>query len=285
MQGRIKITIRPRPSDKGLLRVSDAMQQVIDTLKLCEEAKGAMASPQESFEWRLERASTNTPFTVVAVAQAIDPAVDVSEQVQKVKSEFSSGIRKLIRHSELPWWMGPEAINIARSMLARIQNGITSTEIEFEPNETLTIDSTEADAGIRAIAGISAINLDAELGEREAFGEIEGVMVAAGRYRGRPAIQIRSEIYRFVWCPLSPDIMQRFGSEHKMADVWEGKMIGVEGRLMYASGGKLSRVEVINIREMEAAPPIDLDSVLDPEFTAGLDPIEYLRQFHEGELG
>jgi hypothetical protein len=281
---RIVITIYPTPSDEGLLRVSDAMQQVIDTLKLCEEANRAMASPQESFEWRLERASTNTPFTVVAVAEAVDPAVDVSAQVRRVKSEVSSGIRKLIKHSEPTWWMGPEAITLARSMFVRTQNGIAITEIEFEPTEKIAIDRTEAAVGIRAIAGISAINLDAEIGEREAMGEIEGVMVAAGRYRGRPAIQIRSEMYHFVWCPLSPEITQRFGSEHRMAEVWEGRRIGVQGRLIYASGGKLSKIEVTDIREIEGARPIDLDSVLDPDFTAGLDPIEYLRQFHEGQL-
>lgn len=281
---RIVITIHPMPSDDGLLRVSDALQQVIDCLKLFEEAERAMASPQESFEWRLQRASTNTPFTVWAIAEPLDPAVDVSARVQSVKSEVSSGIRKLIQHSEPPWWMGPAAINLARSVFARTRNGIASTRIEFAPNETILIDRAQADAGVRAIEGISAINLDAELGEREAFGEIEGMMVAAGRYRGRPAIQIRSDLYGFVWCPLSTTITQRFGSEHKMADVWEGRVIGVQGRLIYASGGKLSRIEVTDIREIEAAPPIDLDALLDPDFTAGLDPIEYLRQLHEGEL-
>ena len=109
-------------------------------------------------------------------------------------------------------------------------------------------------------------------------------MVAAGRYRSRPAVQIRSELYGFVWCVLSPNVIERFGNEHKMADVWEGKSIGVHGRLSYAIGGKLGRIEVIDLREITAAQPIDLDSVLDPNFTSGMDPHEYLRQLHDGEL-
>jgi hypothetical protein len=282
---RIVITIHPMPSDDGRLRVSDAMQQVIDALKIFEEAEQAMASPHESFEWRLERASTNMPFTVVAVAEGIESGVDVSNQVRKVKSEVSSGIRRLIQRGESSWWMGPEAISRARSVFARTQNGIASTEIEFATDEKISIDRAQADSGIRAITGINAINLGAELGEREAFGEIEGVMVAAGRYRGSPAIQIRSELYGFVWCPLSPKITERFGNEHRMADIWEGKIIGVQGRLIYASGGKLSRIEVNDIRQIRVTATIDLDSLLDPNFTAGLDPVEYLRQFHEGELG
>lgn len=281
---RLIITIHPTPSDDGLLRVADAMQQVIDYFKLFEKVERAMASPQESFEWRLERASTNTPFTVWAIAEPLDPSVDVSARVRRVKSEVSSGLRKLVQHSEPPWWMEPDAIDLARALFGRTRNGIASTQIEFAPNETLLIDRAQADAGLRAIEGINAINLEGALGEREAFGEIEGVMVAAGRYSRRPAIQIRSDMYGFIWCPLSAKMTQQFGNEHRMADIWEGKTIGVQGRLIYASGGKLSRIEVVDIREIEAAAPIDLNSVLDPDFTAGLDPIEYLRRFHEGEL-
>lgn len=282
---RLTITIRPGPpSEEGLLLIEDAMQQVIDLVRLHEEAERAMAAPEQAFEWRLERASTDSPFTVVAVAEGVDPAVDVSPQAQKVKAEVSRGIRSLIESGEASWWMGPDAMNLVRSVFTRTQDGISDTEIEFTPTETVTIDRARAAAGIRAIAGINAINIEAELIERVAFGEIQGVMVAAGRYKNRPALQIRTDLYGFVWCQLSPEMTERFGDEHKMRDVWEGKMIGVEGRLIYAAGGKLSRIEVTDIREIQAAPHIDLDSVLDPDFTAGLDPVEYLRQLHEGEL-
>src|SRR5439155_10406995 len=117
-----------------------------------------------------------------------------------------------------------------------------------------------------------------------AYGEIEGLMTAAGRYYGRAAISIQTDLYGYVWCPLSKDLMAQFGDEHKMSEVWEGKTIGVEGQLIYRAGGKLSRIEARKIRVIEAAPLIDLDSVLDPHFTAGLDPVEYLNKLHEGEL-
>jgi hypothetical protein len=282
---RIRFTIHPPPSDdQGLLLVSDAMQQVIDYFKLLGEAARAMASPDESFEWRLEKASTNTPFTVVAVAEGRDPTVNVSMQVQRVKSAFSSGIRNLIERRELAWWMGPDAINLAQAVFARTQNGIWTTEIEVAANDTLEIDRAQAEAGINAIAGISAISLDADLAERTAFGEIEGLMVAAGRYRSKPAIQIRTEMYGYVWCQLSATVIDKFGTEHTMRDIWEGKTVGVQGRLVYAAGGKLSKIEVVEIREMPSVPRIDLGSVLDPDFTSGLDPVEYLRKLHEGEL-
>src|SRR6266550_1361791 len=281
---RLTITIRPGPSDEGLLRVADAMQQVLDLVRLHEEAEKAMASPEKAFEWRQERASASTPFTVVALADPIDPNVDVSGHVREVKSVVATGIRSLIR-GEAPWWMGPDAMNVARSVFGRTQNGVSVTRIEYGPNEFITIDRAQAAAAIRAIGAINALSLDAEITEREASGEIQGIMVAAGRYRNRPGIQIKTDLYGFVWCQLADQISQRFGSEHAMREIWEGKTLGVAGKLIYAAGGaKLSRIEVFEIREIPVAVRVDLENVLDPNFTAGLDPVEYLRQLHEGEL-
>lgn len=264
------------------------MQQVIDALRVLEQAERALVSPQELFEWRLEHASTASPFTVVAVAEAIDPTVNVTPHVMRVKNEVSRGLRDFIVRGAPPRWMDPEGMLAFRRVLSRTQNGVGRTDIDFDTGianepEVMSIDRAQADAGIRAIAALNIMDLE-DLPERESFGEIEGVMVAAGRYRGRPAVQIRTELYGFVWCILSQHVIERFGNEHKMADVWEGKAVGVYGRLSYALGGKLSRVEVIDMREIVAAPPIDLDAVLDPNFTAGMDPHEYLRQLHDGEI-
>jgi hypothetical protein len=285
---RLVITIHPTPSDEGLLRVSDAMQQVIDALRVLEQAERALVSPQELFEWRLERASTASPFTVVAVAEPVDPTVNATPHVRRVKAEVSRGLRDFIIRGTPPRWMDPEGMLAFRRMLSRNQNGVGRTDIDFDTGignepDVMSIDREQADAGIRAIAALNIMDLE-DLPERESFGEIEGIMVAAGRYRGRPAVQIRTELYGFVWCILSQRVIERFGNEHKMADVWEGRAVGVYGKLSYAVGGKLKRVEVVDMREIVAAQPIDIDAVLDPNFTAGVDPHEYLRQLHDGEI-
>jgi hypothetical protein len=87
-----------------------------------------------------------------------------------------------------------------------------------------------------------------------------------------------------VWCYVADALRERFGSEHRMDEVWKGKLIGVEGTLVYGTGGKLKRIDATDIREMSDTPPINLDSVVDPDFMGGLDPTEYLRQLYEGEL-
>src|SRR6266481_2271399 len=83
------ITIHPTPSDEGLLRVSDAMQQVIDALRVLEQAERVLVPPQDAFEWRLERASAGSPFTVIAVAEPVNPTADVTPHVVRVKAAVS----------------------------------------------------------------------------------------------------------------------------------------------------------------------------------------------------
>jgi len=281
---RIEIIVRPPSDHDGRLLVADAMLQVLDTIRLLDEAQQAIAAPGEAFRWRLESASTNSPFAVVAIAEAVTPGADIDDHVHRVKSEFGSGLRKLVEAREIPWWMGQSGLDLAKSLFGRGANGISVTEIRLAANDAVAIGHAEADGGLAAIAAINPLQLDAELPERVAFGELGGVMVAAGKYRGKAAVQIRSEQYGFIWCQLSPDLVEKFGGEHRMDEIWSGKALLVEGRLIYAKGGKLSRIEVTGIREREAASRFDLDALLDPNFTAGLDPAEYLRQLHEGEL-
>lgn len=284
---RIEITIRPPLSDEKLLRVIDAMQQVIDALKLLEEADkslGPETPNRKSFEWRLERASAESPFTVIALAESVDPSEDISVRVKAAKSEVSRGLNRLITSGQVAPWMDLQPTGAVRSILARNLNGIGRTDINFMEGDSLSIDRAHADSGLRALAAITVMDVAASLPEREAFGELVGVMVAAGRYQRKPAVQVLSELYGFVWCVLSPKIIQKFGTEHRMADIWDGKTLGVEGVFNYYRGGKLAKIAASNIREIPAAEPIDLDTVLDPNFTSGFDPHEYLNRLHEGEL-
>lgn len=282
---RLVITIRPTASDEALLSVADAMQQVLDFIKLSGDAQQALGNPHESFEWKLEKASTNSPFTIVAVAEAADPAVDISGAVKRIKHEVSRGIQSLLRSDIPPAWMTPETFETARSLFARNLNGIGETDIDFEDGDVISIDRGQARAGIDAIEARNVMVFEQVATPRTSFGEIEGVMVAAGRYKKRPALQIRNEMYGFVWCILPDNITEQFGGEHSMGDVWEGKTLGVYGRLNYATIGKLTTIDVQEIREIESAPRINLEAVLDPDFTAGMDPLEYLEKLHEGRLG
>src|SRR6266545_7233325 len=116
---RLVITIHPTPSDEGLLRVSDAMQQVIDALRVLEQAERVLVPPQDTFEWRLEHAEARSPFTVVAVAEPVNPIADVTPHVRRVKAEVSRGMRDFISRGTPPPWMDPEGMIAFRRLLVR----------------------------------------------------------------------------------------------------------------------------------------------------------------------
>ncbi len=260
------------------------MQQVVDLLRLHEVVERRRGRPHEAFEWRLERASAKSPFTVVALADPIDPAIDVSEHVAAVKEEVAVGYRELLERGEPPRWMDAEAEPIVRRLLVRSQNGIARTELQmFRGVEPVVIDRERATRGISALEGMAPL---AELvtPEREAYGEVAGQLVAVGRYRKQPALQLRTELYGFVWCIVPPALVGQLGGERTIAEVWQGKAVAVTGRVFYAAAGSLRRIEAEDVRET-GAPPLDIETILDPEFTAGLEPDEYLTKLHEGELG
>jgi hypothetical protein len=281
-QNRLVITIRP--SDDGMLRVDDAFRQVLDALRLFEQAERSLGNPHAAFVWRLEKASTESPFRVVAVADPIDPAIDVTPQVARTKALVASGVRNLVARAEPPSWLPREAVPVVREIFSRNLNGIASTEIDFEAPaiDPLAIDRNQARAGLRAVEAIHPMDAS-DIPERTAYGEIEGLLLAAGRYRIRPALQIRTYLYGFVWCVLSDRLIAKYGSEVKLAEVWQDKTIGVYGQLHFLRGGRLGRIDAEDVRQIEVSP-IDLDAILDPDFTTGLDPLEYLDKLHEGGL-
>ena len=104
--------------------------------------------------------------------------------------------------------------------------------------------------------------------------------MAVGRYRNKPALNLRTALYGTVWCVLADSLVEKWGDTQKISTVWQGKRLTVFGRLLYLAGGRLSRVEAQNVRERDA-PRIKIEDILDPDFTAGLDPVEYLERLHE----
>lgn len=109
-------------------------------------------------------------------------------------------------------------------------------------------------------------------------------MVAVGRHYNRPAFQIITPLYGAVWCVIPESLVEQLGGEQTLGDVWKGKRVIAYGRLAFQKEGRVGRMEVQSFREKEV-PALDLASILDPDFTAGLDPVSYLDRLHGGDLG
>lgn len=123
-----------------------------------------------------------------------------------------------------------------------------------------------------------------EIPARFAHGEVSGVLASVGHWRGRPAIYLRTLMYGNVWCLLPPHLVDEWGDATKVSTIWQGRRLSVSGKLIYWHGGRLARIEVESVRE-RLSQSIDIREMLDPDFTSGLDPVEYLERLHEGRLG
>ncbi len=265
------------------MRVDDALEQILSFLRIAEEAKTSLGRPHENFDWFLLQASTNTPFTLIAVAEPVNPTVDVTAHVLAVKDATATAFRRVAEGAPAPGWVTPDGIAELRHFFRRNANGVGVTLVDFQDDgPPLEIDQA---AALRALPPLEVpFELVEDIPARTAHGEIDGRLVAVGRYRNRPALNLRTNLYGDVYCVLAPHLVDKWGDEQRVSSIWKGKRLIVYGRLVYWKGGKLARVEADNIRERET-PRVDIETVLDPDFTAGVDPVEYLDRLHEGKLG
>lgn len=281
----ITIVVEPNPAHGQLLGVADAFQQVIDMLRIHADARRAVAAPEERFEWRLERASTNSPLTITARADPLNPEADVTHYVDEVTRQFQQGIADLVERSIPPWWMDPETEALVTAVTKRNQNGIGRTLFDGGPGLRIQIDKAVAQKAQQTIEAADVLAVDVASGATRAWGIVQGLMVNAGTWYRRPAIRIITNEYGAVWCVLTPEVMHAYGHKATLEDIWLNKGLSVEGRLVYRAGNRLSHIVATDVQELPKPPRIDLDSVVDPDFTGGLDPVEYLRRLHAGDLG
>ena len=280
---RVTITIEPDPSEDGLLKVGDALKQVLDYFLVARDAQVSAGRPHEAFTWRLESASTNTPFTVVAVAEAHDPSVDITAAAVEVKRATAQAFRSGVEGGPPPEWISQEGRTAFWSFFERHRNGVSHTTLDF--GDDLGQVSVDAETARSVYEEFEAARIaPPTLPQRTAYGELEGRLIHVGQHYRNPAIRILNSMYGEVWCVIAPELIDELGGTQTLADVWRGKAVVVSGRFEYSEGGNLSRVVVESMRE-KRVPQLDLGSVLDPDFTAGLDPVEYLSRLHEGELG
>jgi hypothetical protein len=284
---RITIVVRPGESDDALLSVEDALQQVLDFLRLAQDAKASLENLDVDFEWKLEWASTNSPFTLRAIAEPLGGKSDkdISASVEAVKARSAKLIRDCAAGLPVPAWVA--STEALYSLFERNAKNLSRTMIEFDGAVgSVEIDRASAEKAFEVFEDIPlAAFQEVNIPRRQAYGEIDGRMVMAGRFFNKPAFQLQTILYGLVWCLVSPEFVQRLGTAHSLAEVWDGKRLVVYGRITYSKGGKrVSRIEVQSLRE-KTAPQIKIEDVLDADFTAGLDPVEYLNRLHGGELG
>lgn len=283
-RARVRIVVHPEPSDEARLTVADAMHQVLDAIAVLEAAARKQTSV-EPVVWRLESATTNSPFTIIAEAESMTAGTDPRPSAVAAKAVAERAFHSVMRGERLPEWMGRVELKPISRMMGRTLNGVADTTIDFYGDPPIELTKDVARTSLEWIEAIDPTSIQEPLQvARRAFGQITGRLANVRSWYGDPAITIETAQYGSLACRLPPEMAEDFGSEARIADVWRGRLLDVFGRINYNVKGKPT---VIDAQRVVLRPKykLELTQVRDPSFTDGLSVVDYLERLREGDLG
>jgi hypothetical protein len=278
MRDKIVVTVEPRTSSERL-DIADAFQQVLDYLRLVELA----ASEDADFDWKLEKAATNSPFTVVAYTPVGSTASKHQQSLVVAQRRAEEGLKELGK-GVVPSWMRKRQRSTARRITKRFRESIGRMALRAEETSTnaFTLDRRLAERALATLEQVDGIE-EVTVPEHTSYGEVEGTLLGAGTYHGKPALWVRVNGYDAVRCMVSQDKLDELGDEATLKAVWKHRRVRLTGPLAYAEGGVLEKIEVEEMH-LFPDPGVSLQHILDPNFTAGFDPAEYLDRLHDGGI-
>lgn len=278
MRDKIVIVVEP-PSPSQKLDIEDAFKQVLDFLRLVELA----ASDDANFEWKLEGASTNSPFTVTAYTPRQAGDDNRTESLPVAQRRAEEGLTELAS-GRVPGWMRKKQRSTARRITQRFKTNIG--RMRLRPDEQTKISfSVNRSMAARALNTLEKVDgfEDIQVPSHRAYGELEGTLVGAGTYYGKPALWVRVQGHDLVRCQIDEQRLRALGDAATVAEIWEHKRVRIVGRLSYEEGGTLGSVSVDEL-ELFPGSDVQLADIVDPGFTGGMSPIEYLDRLNNGEL-
>jgi hypothetical protein len=279
MAERVRVIVKG--SHGGNLSVRDAMEQVLDFFRLL-----SLSGDDDSVEWRLVSASTNSPLTVEAEAVGAAPDVDVETVARAQKVTLAKDFRAVLR-GERPqaWPEKSQRHTLAANLMRRTLNGVSETEIDLETDaQTPLIWTTEA-ARTAIIALENRPAFEHDFRQHAERGAVEGSLWSGNAYYGRPAIWIRDRHGNNIPCRISEELQEQITHDLNFADVWQHRRVVASGRVFYGDGGRINRVDADSVSLLLPGKDVSLDKLFDSNFTGGLTPSEYLDRLREGDLG
>lgn len=255
MARKIAITVHPSATEADCLTVGDAMRQVLDIIETLER----IDSPDGNLGgivWRLESASANSPFSVVATAGSPDPGLSVVLEANRVTDAFASSLEGVLRDDHLPVALNPAAAAPIARFLKRNLNGIGRTDIAFPDTDApaIFILPPAAQRGLLAIERLELEDAEAHPNlARSEFGAREGEIAGLVTYYDHAALLIRDRLTgeKFT-AVLAAELAARLGPEHSWKEAWSGQRIVVTGALHYDAAGRVRRVDA---EELEPVNP------------------------------
>ena len=281
MAEKVTVTVRASGAHPDVLTVQDAMRQVLDVFDLLTSGPDG----GQGVQWRLVKATTNSPFYAEGEAVSFEPAVNISVVARAQKVTAALGLRQ-IAEGHLPDQWDDNRLKAAKRIYQRNLNGVGSTDIDFQNVEKVSVTPRFAQSAIAVLAAATpALALYDMARAKGEVGSVEGVFEHLSTYRNQPAIGITdARTGSIVWCVLSPELQKRFADKAEFEDFWEHSRIIVRGWVRYGANRSILNVMADDIGRIETKA-VPLTAIRDPRFTGGLSISEYLDRFRDGTLG
>ena len=278
LDNKIKVVVYPSGGTDETLTVADAMQQVLDYFALLSKAEAKEPGNKVSVVWRLESATTNSPFTVEATAVSSDPEVSVERQALGARNALQDGLGLIFRGEAKPLWMDADAEGLMRRILARNFNGIGRTDLVVDPQATPIILDHRAARRAQNFLDVKAAEEAAQVEDlsRKEFGSVEGRVTGLTTHYTKPAFTIRERLSgRDLKCVLPAAYADAIGTQHDWREVWSNQRVVVSGVCHYEKAGNLFQVDADEISKV-ATRDVSISDLREPSFSDGLTPQEHL---------
>lgn len=284
MSRTVKISISGRGPDTDAPLVEDALDEIRDWVEILRGVEEAAAgSPGTAIEWRLVNASKNSPLAFEIAPFPRQFATNIDRRVEIVAEETARGLYALQTRAERPRHFTNEVMRKARMVMKRVTNGLGSVAIDFGPDlPTTHITPTVARAATRNVDLV----LESPDKPYKEVGSIEGYLQAVERdgFGRRIAHVVERVSGQTVKCIVTGAALADLETR-EIRDIWRSQRVQVAGLVHFEGLGKIDRIDAEHFRFMRARSELpQIDDILDPDFTGGIESVEYVRRLRDGTL-
>lgn len=281
----IKIRIRGSDAESDAPTVEDFIEQIRDLVALLHDVEKAIdPTGKGAIEWRITKASTNSPIAIEATPFSRDHAAYIEPRAREVLRHTASGLNQLKVAPERPTYFTEAMVGRAKRVSQRVTNGLALTEIEFgygEPDFVLTPQT----ASLMVSNAERALTPPKARAYREA-GSMEGYIGGVSHDgHGRAVMMLRSRVTGDdVKCFLKGEAY-RTVRERQIAEVLDGRRVRVRGTIFNKAPRKIDHIEATALEFVRARDELpSLADISDPNFTGGLTSEDYLEALRDGRL-
>ena len=269
----IKIVVEGNDEQGGYLSVEEALNQVLDSLALVRAAMDERV--RKDLDWRLVAMTMSSPLSVsVEPLCKNENRLDFLPAVRRATDRTSGILRELIETQRMPSGVTQTESEMVKKIFKRNTFGVGRTVYHWPGHEEPG--GVAAPVAKKVLAEINTTGKEAGLVfQGTELGSIEGDVVEAITHYGRPAFRIRHRVSdQEITCEIPSSRRSEVGKAHSWDDIWAGQRFLVTGVISRKPNGDIAHLLVNDIRPVDVEE-VDLQSIVDPDFTGGKSPVEY----------